>query len=427
MRWMFGLKLHWQILIAMGLAFVVGISLPEDGVVAGVNVTAICAYVGRLFLKLLQMLVVPLIATSIISAIARLGEENAFGRLGLRTAGYYVMTTALAVCTGLLVVNLVGPGRVAPDVSERMIASLGESREEVASKVAADTTSGAVLAEVFERMIPKNIIDAAGNNADMLAIIFFAVLFGFFITKLDAGPRAGFLGWWESAYAVMLLMTDWVILFAPIGVFGLVAATVAETGFDALGPVITFFFTVAGALAIHLFVTLPILLKLLGRSPLLHFRQMMPALLTAFSTASSSSTVPVSLDCLGNNDYNPRKVNSFVVPLGATINMDGTALYECVAAMFIAQIYGIEMTFGTQFLVVFLALATSIGVAGVPAASLVAIVIILGAIGLPMEAIGLILAVDRVLDMCRTAVNVFSDSCGAAVIGGFEMRRGGND
>ncbi len=419
----FRLKLHWQILIAMALAFLVGIALPEGGVVAGIDVAGICAYFGRLFLKLLQMLVVPLIATSIISAIARLGEENSFGRLGLRTVGYYLMTTALAVSVGLLVVNVVGPGRVAPEVSERMIASLGESPEDVQKAVAQGTESGSVLAEVFERMIPQNIFGSLGKNSDMLAIIFFAVLFGYFITKLDAGPRAGFLGWWESAYAVMLLMTNWVILFAPIGVFGLVAATVSETGFDALGPVITFFFTVVAALAIHLFVTLPVLMKLLRRDPITHFRVMLPALLTAFSTASSSSTVPVTLECLGKDDYNPKKVNSFVIPLGATINMDGTALYECVAAMFIAQIYGIEMTFGTQFLVVFLALATSIGVAGVPAASLVAIVIILGAIGLPMEAIGLILAVDRVLDMARTAVNVFSDSCGAAVIGGAEMRR----
>ncbi len=423
MRWLFKLKLHWQILIAMALAFIVGIALPEGGMVRGVDVAGICAYFGRLFLKLLQMLVVPLIATSIISAIARLGEDNAFGRLGLRTAAYYMMTTALAVIVGLLVVNVVGPGNVAPEVSERMIASLGETKAEVESKVKAEASSGSVLAQVFERMIPKNIISSLGNNSDMLAIIFFAVLFGYFITKLEAGPRSGFLAWWESAYAVMLFMTDWVIKFAPIGVFGLVAATVSETGFDALGPVISFFFTVLGALGIHLFIVLPILLWLFGRSPVAHFRVMLPALLTAFSTSSSSSTVPVSLECLGKDGYNPKRVNSFVVPLGATINMDGTALYECVAAMFIAQIFGIEMTFGTQMLVVFLALATSIGVAGVPAASLVAIVIILGAIGLPMEAIGLILAVDRVLDMCRTAVNVFSDSCGAAVIGKYEMAR----
>ncbi len=254
MRWLFKLKLHWQILIAMALAFIVGISLPEGGEVGGVDVAGVCAYFGRLFLKLLQMLVVPLIATSIISAIARLGEDNAFGRLGMRTAGYYVMTTALAVIVGLVVVNVVGPGNVSPEVSERMIASLGETKAEVEAKVKSEASSGSVLAQVFERMIPKNIIDSLGNNSDMLAIIFFAVLFGYFITKLEAGPRAGFLGWWESAYAVMLFMTDWVIKFAPIGVFGLVAATVAETGFDALGPVISFFFTVLAALGIHLFV-----------------------------------------------------------------------------------------------------------------------------------------------------------------------------
>jgi proton glutamate symport protein len=415
------LALHWQILIALGLAVAVGISLPDDGMIGNVSVPGVCGFVGNLFLRGLQMLVVPLIATSIISAIARLGEEHAFARLGLKTAAYYLGTTTLAVLIGLLCVNVIAPGRVSRDVSAQMIGSIDVTQEEVAAKVA--VRSATDLTEIFQRMIPHNIFVAASDNREMLALIFFSILFGYFITKLSEPARGAFLGFWDSAYAVMLRMTDWVIAFAPIGVFGLVTATIATTGLEALKPVIIFFFTVLAALGLHFFIVLPLILLAFGRSPAVHFRAMMPAILTAFSTASSSATVPVTLECLGKNGYVPRKVSSFVVPLGATINMDGTALYECVAAMFIAQVYGIEMTFTKQAMVVVLALLTSIGVAGVPAASLVAIVIILGAIGLPMEAIGLILAVDRILDMCRTTVNVFSDSCGAAVLARTEENR----
>jgi Na+/H+-dicarboxylate symporter len=200
---------------------------------------------------------------------------------------------------------------------------------------------------------------------------------------------------------------------------------VASTGFAAFAPLLAFFFTVLAALAVHFLVVLPLLLWFVGRvNPLRHYQAMAPALLTAFSTASSSATLPVSMDCVERRAGVSNRTSSFVLPLGATVNMDGTALYECVAAMFIAQAYGLELGFAEQFTVVLVALLTSIGVAGIPAASLVAITIILTAIGLPVEAVGLILAVDRVLDMCRTSVNIFSDSCGAVLIGRLEGEQG---
>jgi len=220
-------------------------------------------------------------------------------------------------------------------------------------------------------------------------------------------------------------MTDWVMRFAPLGVFALVAKVVTTTGLDAFAPLLRFFVTAAAALGVHFLVTLPLILLLVARvPPWRHYRAMLPALLTAFSTASSSATLPITMDCVEKNAGVSNRTTSFVLPLGATVNMDGTALYECVAALFIAQAYGLELTFAQQFTVVLVALLTSIGVAGIPAASLVAITIILGAIGLPAEAIGLILAVDRVLDMMRTSVNVFSDSCGAVVIGRLEGEQG---
>jgi Na+/H+-dicarboxylate symporter len=223
----------------------------------------------------------------------------------------------------------------------------------------------------------------------------------------------------------MMRITEWVMLFAPLGVFALVARVVASTGFAALEPLLAFFFTVLGALAVHFLLVLPLILGLVGRvHPLRHYTAMLPALMTAFSTASSSATLPVTMECVEKRAGVSNQTTSFVLPLGATINMDGTALYECVAAMFIAQAYGLDLGFAEQFTVVLVALLTSIGVAGIPAASLVAITIILSAIGLPVEAVGLILAVDRILDMCRTSVNIFSDSCGAVVIGRLEGEQG---
>lgn len=216
-------------------------------------------------------------------------------------------------------------------------------------------------------------------------------------------------------------MTNWVMKFAPLGVFALVAKVSAVSGIEAFKPLAIFFFTVLAALALHAGGTLYLILRYVAKvNPLLHYKAMSPALLTAFSTSSSSATLPLTMECVEQKAGVSNRVSSFTLPLGATVNMDGTALYECVAAMFIAQAYGLELSWTTQFIIVLVALITSIGVAGIPSASLVAITIILSTIGLPLEAVGLILAVDRVLDMCRTSVNIFSDSVAAVVIGRLE-------
>ena len=215
----------------------------------------------------------------------------------------------------------------------------------------------------------------------------------------------------------MMKLTGLIIRFTPIGVFALIAKTIAQTGFDVILPLATYMITVMSGLAIHAFITLPVLSFLVGGiNPLAHARAMAPALLTAFSTSSSSATLPLTMNCIKDNAGVSNQTASFVLPLGATINMDGTALYECVAAMFIAQVYGIDLSFGQQMIVVITALLASIGAAGIPMAGLVMITVVLGAVGLPLEGIGLILAVDRILDMMRTCVNVWSDSCGTAII-----------
>jgi len=281
-----------------------------------------------------------------------------------------------------------------------------------------------VVPELLLRMVPPNVFAAAAEG-QMLGLIFFSLLFGYFMSRVQDRYARAMGDFWQGVFEVMMRITDLVMKFAPIGVFGLVAEVVATTGFEEFASVGWFFLAVLLGLAVHAFVALPLILNFVARvSPGRHYQAMAPALLTAFSTASSSATLPMTMDCVQNRAGVSNRTTSFVLPLGATVNMDGTALYECTAAMFIAQAYGLELSFAVQFTVVATALLTSIGVAAVPSASLVAITIILGAVGLPLEAIGLLLVVDRLLDMCRTAVNVFSDSCGAVLVGRLEGEEG---
>ena len=415
------LKLHWEILIALLLAVVVGLLVGPDTNFLGITFVSIFDFVGKLFLNALKMIIVPLIVSSIIMGVSNLGSSDAFGRLGGKTLGYYVMTSTFAILIGLAVVNFIQPGVVNGEPAKDML-GLSADTNEVMEKVEGKS-SGDVVG-IFLRMIPTNIVQAAANG-QMLGIIFFSLLFGFFMTRIKTELSNTLKSFWQAVFEVMMLITDLVMKFAPIGVFALVAKVMVISGFDAFRPLLTFFFTVIIALLIHIVIVMPLLLKFIGGvSPIKHYQAMAPALLTAFSTASSSATLPVTIDCVQDRAGVSNRVTSFVLPLGATVNMDGTALYECVAAIFIAQAYGLDLTLGTQVTIVVLALMTSIGVAGIPSASLVAIAIILAAIGLPAEGIGLILAVDRVLDMCRTSVNVFSDSCGAVIIGRTEGEKG---
>jgi proton glutamate symport protein len=417
------LKLHWQILIALVLAVIAGQLTGTDASLFGIHYYAIYAFVGTIFMNALKMLIVPLIMSSIITGVAGISDGNAMGRLGGKTLLYYLTTSLLAILVGLVMVNIMNPGLVDGEPAKEVVTFTEDTdTADIASRVQGRGTGDIV--EIFIRMVPVNIVAAAAEGK-MLGLIFFSLLFGYYMTRITGPPARTLKDFWQGVFDVMLKITDWVMKFAPLGVFALVAKVVASTGFAAFQPLMAFFFTVLGALVIHALVVLPLMLRLLGRvDPLRHFQAMSPALLTAFSTASSSATLPITMECVEKRAGVSNRTTSFVLPLGATVNMDGTALYECVAAMFIAQAYGIELGFATQFTIVLVALLTSIGVAGIPAASLVAITIILTAIGLPIEAVGLILVVDRVLDMCRTSVNVFSDSCGAVLIGRFEGETG---
>lgn len=415
---MWPLKLHWQILIALLLAVAAGSLTGTTAGAFGITWFEVYDFVGTLFLNALKMIIVPLIVASIVTGIAGAGNTGAFGRLGGKTLLYYLSTSLFAILVGLALVNLTQPGIVNGEPA-RDIIGFSEDPAAVTEKVAGRGAGDVV--DIFLRMIPTNVVAAAAEG-QMLGLIFFSLLFGYFMTRVPESSGGGTLHrFWRGVYEVMMLITELVMKFAPLGVFGLVAKVVASTGFAAFQPLAVFFVTVVGALLFHMLVTLPLLVRFIGGvSPLRLYRAMAPALLTAFSTSSSSATLPLTMECVEKNAGVSNRTASFVLPLGATVNMDGTALYECVAAMFIAQAFGLELGFAQQFTIVLVALITSIGVAGIPAASLVAIAIILTTIGLPAEGIGLILAVDRVLDMCRTTVNVLSDACGAVIIARLE-------
>lgn len=396
------MKLHWQIVIALILAIVVGRVFGDvDGLLE------VCEFLGTLFLNALKMIIVPLIIASIISGIASLSGQS-LGRIGLTTLLFYLSTGFVAICTGLLLVNVLAPGIVDGVPAGGLMGLAADAQDVVASMQ--QKSDASELLKVFYMMFPPNIFAAAAEG-QMLGLVCFAMLYGYFVVRTPeevAGVQRNF---WQGVYEVMTRMTGLVMCFAPLGVFGLVTKVVAQTGLDAARPLAMFFITVVLGLAVHAFITLPIVLRVIARvSPLRHFQAMAPALLTAFSTSSSGATLPVSIECMEKRAHVPPRITGFVLPVGANVNTDGSALYECVAAMFIAQAYGVHLGAAQQFLIVLIALLTSIGVAGIPSASLVAIVLILGAVGVPLEGLGLILAVDRILDMCRTTVNVLGDS-----------------
>ena len=417
------LALHWQILIAIMLAIVVGYTINQFTTdvsapsLFGIAYVSIFNYIGTMFLNALRMIIVPLITSSIIIGVAGIGSGGNLGALGGKTLLFYASTTLAAILVGLLVINVIGPGYVDGEPARDLLA-LDASAVDIAAKV--EGRGAGDVAEVFLRMVPPNIIKAAAEG-QMLGLIFFAILFGYFMTHLAHEFAEPLFNFWNGVFHVMMKMTEWIMLFAPIGVFGLVAKVVAETGFDAAGPLATFAVAVIAALAMHAFITLPLLLRFVGRvDPLKTLKGASPAMLTAFSTASSSATLPITMDSVEENIGVSNKVSSFVLPLGATVNMNGTALYECAAALFLAQAYGLDLTLGVQFTIVAIALMTSIGVAGVPSASLVAIAIILAAVGLPVEAIGVLMVFDRILDMMRTSINIWGDCCCATIVARLE-------
>ncbi len=433
------MKLHTQILLAMVLGALVGWGLQnftEGGEVivktvkAGLEVQsteldpasqraawlAPFSAVADIFMRLLKMLIVPLILTSIVTGVAGIAGGREFGRLGAKTLAYYMSTSLLAIVTGLVAINLVRPGVVAPGAEPPLSLQV---------PAAFEPGEGTSFGGIILRMIPENVFGALSENGLMLQVIVFALIFGYFIGKSPQPHRDRLGGLFQSAFEVMMAVAGWVLKLIPFGVFALVVKVIGETGFSVFAPLVKYMAVVVAALLFHALVTLPLLLRFVGGvSPVAWFRAMSPALMTAFSTSSSSITLPVTLEAAEERGRVSNRYTSFVLPLGATINMDGTALYECVGVIFLSQYYAsvgdFDLTLGKQAFIVISALLASVGAAGIPSAGLVMMTAILTALGLPIDGALLLLAIDRPLDMLRTAVNVWSDSCGVAVVASSE-------
>ncbi len=388
------------LLIAISIAVVAGVAA---GWFIGPEMTSI-AWIGKLFLNSLKMTIIPLIIAAVISGVATLGDVRKLGRVGGYTVLYYASTTAIAVLIGLLMVNLIQPG-----------VGLSEASGALPDRVAEKQGTG--IDDIVLSMVSPNLI-ASAADMQLLPIIVFCLLFGCALTTVgEAGKPV--IKFFNGVNETMMKLVTWLMYLAPIGIFALVSSRLGLAGggeafFDQLAAVGWHVITVLSGLALH-FIVLYLILVFIAKRGMDYLLGMLRAILTAFGTASSSATLPMTMECARENEVDKRAVR-FVIPLGATINMDGTALYEAAAVMFIAQVYGYDMSLGQQAIIFVTATLAAIGAAGIPEAGLVTMVIVLSAVNLPLEGIGLLLAVDWFLDRFRTAVNVWGDSVGAAVI-----------
>ena len=421
---------HWRILAALGLGLLYGVLAATAG--WGGFTSDWIAPFGAIFLRLLLLIAVPLVLASLITGIASLSDLSRLSRIGGRTAVIYVGTTLIALLIGLTIVNLLEPGETVPDGLRSRLQATYQDDLGARESAAADARERGPLQPLVDA-IPANIIGAAGDNRNMLNMVFVAFLVGIALMLIPAAQAQPLLDFFRSVNAVIIKIVELVIVMAPVGVFALIADTITSVAGDSpadvgrlLAALGFYCVAVLAGLLVQVTVTYPLLLRLL--TPLRardFFRGVAPAQLVAFSTSSSAATLPVTMKVAEGSLGVPKDVAAFVLPLGATINMDGTALYQAVAAMFIAQTLGIDLTLAAQATIVLMALLASIGTAAVPSAGVVMLVIILEAIGVPTAGIALILGVDRILDMCRTTANVTGDAAVASIVAASERRLGG--
>lgn len=371
---------------------------------------------GDIFIRLLMMIAIPLVFASLLVGVSSLHDVTKMARIGGKTIAYYLLTTSLAITIGLTFGNVLQPGgRMDPVAKERLLAAYQEdAAERIEQNISVD------FLDYIVNLVPKNVAQALAE-AEMLQIIFFALLLGITLLFIDREKARHVIGFFDAISDAMIKMVDFVMLIAPYAVFALIAATIAEFGFGILQTLLWYIVAVVGGLAVQTFLIYPLLLKLFARDvPLGQFlRELRPAQLVAFTTSSSAATLPVTMESCENVGA-PKSVTSFVLPLGATINMDGTALYQGVAAVFIAQVYGMDLSITQQLTVVLTATLASIGTAPVPGVGIIMLIIVLRSVGVPETGIALILGVDRILDMCRTITNVTSDATATMIISSTE-------
>ena len=400
------------IFLFLFLGFLTGFYLERTDIFFGINFYDVFDLFATIFINSLKMIVVPLIMSSLIFNISAFSSTSDISGLGLRSIFFYLSTSFIAIIIGIFVVNFIQPGIINGEGAAHIIGLSSDYEIETLVNSRDNYSIGTFFLNIFSGNIFFSIA-----NGNMLFIILFSIIFGIAIRSSKFENIKVIKGFWEGMYFIFLKIMRYILFFMPYGVFCLVVKTTIDFDPESYLILSNFFLTVIFGLLIHLLLFYPLILYIFKRNIIEHFKGMTSALLVAFSSSSSVATIPVTTKCLIEDlNYKQERVN-FIIPLGATINMDGTALFECVAVIFIAQLYGIDLSYIDQFLILILALITSVGVAGIPSASFVAILVILSAVGLPFEAVGIILGIDRILDMLRTSVNVFGDSCCVSVLG----------
>ena len=415
------LELHWKIIIGLVLGLFYGIFAASQGL--GDFTSAWIAPFGKIFLNLLKLIAVPLVLSSLITGVASLSDTKKLSRIGGKTITIYIATTAVAVTIGLVSVNILQPGDTVP---EDMKLKLQETYEVAASgrlEAANDAKNRSFLQPIVD-MVPDNVFRSASNNRNMLQVVFVAIIVGIALIQIPKNKGKPVLDFFEGINELVIKLVDNIMLFAPIGVFALIADTITSVAGNNLNNIIEllsalgyYMLAVIIGLILQMLITYTTVLKIFSKMDLKTFyKGIAPAQLLAFSTSSSGATLPVTMERCEDELEVSEEVSAFVLPLGATINMDGTALYQAVAAVFIAQTLGMDLTLGAQLTIVFTAVLASIGTAAVPGAGIIMLIIILEAVGVPSAGIALILGVDRILDMMRTVTNVTGDASVAVAV-----------
>ena len=419
------MQLHWKIIIGLVLGTIYGIASAINGW-SDFTSNFISPF-GTIFLNLLKLIAVPLVISSLITGVASLSDTRKLSRIGWKTIALYISTTAIAVSIGLILVNVLEPGAGIPEDFQESLSQ--EYVDKAASKqdLASSVQDNRGPLQPLVDMVPSNMFSAASNNSNMLQIVFISIIFGIALIGIDRKFSQPVLAFLEGINQMIIKLVEMIMYFAPYGVFALIAKTISSVSGDVsqigsiLSALLFYMGVVVSGLFIHMSLTYLTILKMFTNMDLKHFfKSMAPVQLLAFSTSSSGATLPVTMKRCEKDLGVSEEISSFVLPLGATINMDGTALYQGVAAVFIAQAIGMDLTFADQFTIVATAVLASIGTAAVPGAGIIMLVIILEAINVPSQGIALILGVDRILDMIRTATNVTGDATVACAMDSLE-------
>ena len=425
-------KLHWQIIIGLVLGVFYGILASISGL--GSFTSDWISPFGTIFIRLLKLIAVPLVLASLICGVASLSDLRRLSRIGGKTIAIYIATTVLAVSIGLVIVNVLKPGHQVPPQMRDQLEATYQSDVESRADLARETREQGPLQPLVD-VVPENFFGAAADNRNMLQVVFIALLFGIGLIQVPAARSQPVIAFFEGLNDVIIRLVDLIMLMAPVGVFALIAATITSVAgnnltqiLDLLGALGYYCMAVVGGLLIHTLITYPLLLRFFSPMSIpTFFRGIGQAQLVAFSTSSSGATLPVTMERCREKLGVSEEITSFVLPLGATINMDGTALYQAVAAVFIAQAVGMDLSFAQQLTIILTAVLASIGTAAVPSAGIIMLVIILQAIGVPTAGIALILGVDRILDMLRTVTNVTGDATVSVLVASSEGQLGEPD